>query len=154
MWPRQLGETYADEWGCMQPPPRICILFPLLFRATWPRQSRGNKSVPMRVAACSPHAWAYFLYIRFWAMWPRTVGGKYANARGCTQPRALAYFFSLTCLGHMAQKSRGQACQCVWLHAAARIGILSPYSFWAMWPSQVGEKYANAWGCMQPHALA
>ena len=44
---------------------------------------------------------------------------------GCMKPHALAYF-SLTCLSHVAQKSRGKLCQCAWLHATARVDILFP----------------------------
>ena len=29
-----------------------------------------------------------------------------------------------------------------------------PLLVWAMWPRKVKENYANAWGRMQPHALA
>ena len=49
----------------------------------------------------------------------------------------------------------GKVCQCGWLHAATRIGVLAPLLFVARWPRQVAETtYANACGCMQPPALA
>ena len=87
-----------------------------------------------------PHAFAYFFPLLVWAKWPRQVGDKYANACGCTQPRAWAYFFpylSVQCGPESMWKAH----------------ILFPIHFWAMWPRNLREKYANACGCMQPRLL-
>ena len=115
---------------------RIGVVSPFVVWATWPRQVR--ESMPMRGVACSHTHWRTCPLFS-WAMWPRQVGAQYAKVRGCMQPHALAHL-PPTLLGHMAHTSKGQVCQCVWLHAAARIGILVPVLVWATWPKQVGEK--------------
>ena len=79
-------------------------------------------------------------------MWPRKVGEKYANAWGCMQPQALAYFPPIV-LGHTAQKSRGKVCQCMGLHKAPVLAYVSPTPLGHMAQNKLREnKYANAWG--------
>ena len=87
----------------------------------------------------------------YWPHGPRQVGATSANACGCVQPHALAYF-SPTYLGHMVPISKGKVCQCVQLHAAARIGIFVPPNFSRPCGSeQVGEKACQ---CVRLHAAA
>ena len=85
-------------------------------------------------------------------MWPSKVGGKYANAWGSPMHW---HDCPLLFLSHVAQHSRGQVCQCVWLHAAPCIGIrFAPNCVWAMWPRKVGESMLMQWVACTPHALA
>ena len=82
-------------------------------------------NMPMHVAACNRTHW-HTCPLLVWATWPNKRKGKYANACGCMQPHALAYFPILS--GPCGpEQSMGKVRQCVWLHAAPRIGRLSPY---------------------------
>ena len=64
---------------------------------------------------------------------------------GCMQPHTLAYV-SPTFLGHMAQTSRGQVCQCMGATCTHTHWHTFPLLVWAIRPRTVGGKYANAWG--------
>jgi len=68
---------------------------------------------------------------------------------------ALAYF-PPTFLGNVAQKNKGKGMPIreVASSPQALAYFFFPILVWATWPSTEGEKYANACGCMQPHALA
>ena len=101
----------------------------------------------------TPMHWHNFPLI-VWAMWPRQVGENVCQCMGLHSAPCIGILCSLFLLGHMAQQSRGKLCQCARLHAAPRIGILSPYLSGPHGPEKVGDKSANARGCVQPHALA
>ena len=65
--------------------------------------------MPMDLAACSRPHWHTF-HLLVWAMWPRQVGDKYANARGCMQPPALAYFSPYLSMPTRKQQKAPEQC--------------------------------------------
>ena len=136
MWPRKVGESMPMRGGCTRP--HALAYFSWLDHLA--KTGRG-KIMPMPGGCTQAPCIGILSPYLFWAMWPRKVGEMYANA-------------SPTFLGHVAQRSRGKAWQC--LRAACnptRWHILS-LLFWTMWPRTVGEQYANASGLHAAHALA
>ena len=125
--------------------------FPLLFWATWPR-TLGAKSMPMLGGYMHPQALAYFPPT-FPGHVAQTNRGKYVNAWLHAAPMH-RHTVSRSCLGQVAQQGRIS-------RMPLRVDAPSPmhcHTFpllvWATWPNKYGGKYAHAWGCTQPHALA
>ena len=108
MWPRTVGANYANTWACMQ------------------THALAYLCMPMRVAACNRTHWhTCFPYLSGPCGLDK-LGDNMAILGVACSPKHWHTFF-LTCLCHVAQKSRGTVCQCMGLHAAPGIGILVPY---------------------------
>ena len=104
--------------------------------------------MPMHVAACSPMQWHTFPLL-LWATWPRQSKGKVCQCMWLHAAPCNGILFTY-CYGPHGPDKLGKsmpmhvaACSHTHWHAFPRL-------FWAMWPRQIGENYANACGCMQP----
>ena len=75
---------------------------------TWPRKV-GHKYA--NAWGCmQPRVWQTFASL-FWAMWPRIVGETVCQCVELHAMPCVDILVSITCLGYVAQKSRGNVCQ-------------------------------------------
>ena len=124
--PENTGKSLPMHGGCTQP--HALAYLPPTFQGNVAGQTSKGKLCQCMGAARNSMHWHTLFPLLFWAMWPRQVGEKYANAPGCMQPHALAYF------SPWPRKVGEKVCQCMGLRAAPHIGILFPLLFWATWP--------------------
>ena len=108
--------------------------------------------MPMHGAACSHTNWHTFPKF-CWFHMAQTSKGKSCQCMGLHAIPSIGILFPY-CSGPCGPEKYGKSMPMCDAACSPMHWHTFPLLFWSKWPRKVGDKYANAWGCMQPHALA